>query len=45
MLNMPAEYDRDAMSTKFKNISRKFPAALLGICCNQRAFVDEAGVI
>jgi hypothetical protein len=30
MLKIPAEYERDTLSAKFKDISRQLPALLLG---------------
>jgi hypothetical protein len=32
MLNIPVEYDKDTLYAKFKDISRQFPASLLGVC-------------
>jgi hypothetical protein len=48
MLQIPAEYDSDTSSAKFKDISRQVPPCLAtrffaGIC--QRALVDESGMI
>jgi hypothetical protein len=31
MLNIPAEYERDTASAKFKDISRQLPVLLLGV--------------
>jgi hypothetical protein len=36
MLKIPEEYDRDILSTKFKDISCQFSASLLGICAATR---------
>jgi hypothetical protein len=44
MLNIPAEYDNTS-SAKFMDISRQLLASLLGVCCNQRALVDDTGMI
>jgi phosphoribosyl-dephospho-CoA transferase len=47
MLKIPAEYDRDTTSAKFKVISRKVSPcfATRCLCCNQRALMDELGTI
>jgi hypothetical protein len=46
MLKIPAEYDRDTTSSKFKDICHKLPASPLDVsAANQRALVDESGVI
>jgi hypothetical protein len=45
--NIPGEYDSDASSAEFKDISLLqrnvlvFSASLLGVCCNPRALVDK----
>jgi hypothetical protein len=44
MLNIPAEYGNTS-SAKFTDISRQLLASLLGVCCNQRALVDDTGMI
>jgi hypothetical protein len=42
---MPAEYDIDTTSAKFKGIYRQLPASLLGVYSNQRALIDESEII
>jgi hypothetical protein len=37
MLKIPAEYDRDNTSAKFKDSSRQLPASLLGVSAATRA--------
>jgi hypothetical protein len=45
MLKIPAEYDRDATSAKFKAVFSPTPSfAAMCLWCNQRALVNESGV-
>jgi hypothetical protein len=47
MLKIPAEYGRDTLSAKFKDISRQLPDLLQSVSASicQRALVDEVGMI
>jgi hypothetical protein len=36
---------RDITLAKLKDISQQLSASLIDVCCNQRALVDEPGMI
>jgi hypothetical protein len=45
MLKIPADYYRDTVSSKFKDIPRHLPVPLLGVSDTTRELVDETGMI
>jgi hypothetical protein len=47
ILKIPAQYDRDTTSAKFKDMSRHLPASLLGVsaCIFQTSLVGESEMI
>jgi hypothetical protein len=45
MLKIPAEYERDTSSVKFKDIYWQLPASLLDVSTETRALVYGSGMV